>query len=56
MDNIVNFKSYKDAVNKFDGLAKPVMPKLNTVFPDESIADKMKRFFDVADGNSIWDS
>jgi len=51
---IVDFESYKKSVNKFDALAKPVVPKLNTVFPDDTVADKMKKFFDVADGNSIW--
>lgn len=51
---IVDFESFKKSVNKLDEMAKPVQPKLNTVFPDETVADKMKRFFDVADGNSIW--
>lgn len=54
MDNIINFESIKNSVNKLDKMAKPVMPKLNTVFSNDTVADKMKKFFDIADGNSIW--
>lgn len=54
MDNVVNFESIKNGVNKLDALAQPVVPKLNTVFHDDTVADKMKKFFNIADGNSIW--
>lgn len=54
MNNIVDFYSFKKAVNKLDAMAEPVIPKLSNVFSDDSISDKMKKFFDVADGNSIW--
>ena len=38
-------------------MAQTDMTKPNSVFPqnaDNSIADKMKKFFDVADGNPDW--
>lgn len=54
MDNIINFESIKKSVDKLDAMAKPVTPKLNPIFSDDSVSDKMKRFFDIADGNSIW--
>lgn len=54
MDNIINFESIKNSVNKLDKMAKSVTPKLGPIFSDDSIADKMKKFFDIADGNSIW--
>ncbi len=54
MGDTVNFETIKNSVNKLDALAKPVVPKLNTVFQDDTVADRMKKFFDVADGNSIW--
>ena len=50
----VDFESYKKSVDKLDAIAKPVTPKLNPIFSDDSVSDKMKRFFDIADGNSIW--
>ncbi len=53
---IVDFESYKRSVNKLDAMASDAAPKLNTVFEDEMVADKMKKFFDVADGNSIWNN
>ena len=53
MDKITDIKSFLDRVNKYDAMAPEVTPKLNTVFNDDKIADKMKKFFDVADGNSI---
>ena len=52
--SIVDFESFKNRVNKFDAIAKPVTPKLNPIFSDDSVSDKMKKFFDIADGNSIW--
>ena len=52
--SIVDFESFKNRVNKFDAIAKPVTPKLNPIFTDDSVSDKMKKFFDIADGNSIW--
>lgn len=52
---IVDFNSFKNSVNKLDKMAQVDMTKPNAIFPqDDSVADKMKRFFDVADGNSIW--
>ncbi len=51
---IVDFESYKQSINKLDAMAKPVTPKLNPIFSEDTVSDKMKRFFDVADGNSIW--
>lgn len=55
---IVDFDSFKKTVNKLDKMAQVDMTKPNTVFPqktDETVADKMKKFFDVADGgNPSW--
>lgn len=51
---IVDFETYKRNVDKLDTMAKPVFPKLDIFFHDESVSDKMKKFFDIADGNSIW--
>lgn len=54
---IVDFNSFKNSVKKLDKMAQVDMTKPNAIFPqesDDSVADKMKRFFDVADGNSIW--
>lgn len=54
---IVDFESYKNTINKFDKMAQVDMSKPDTIFPqkeDKSIADRMKKFFDIADGNSIW--
>lgn len=54
---IVDFESFKNSVNKLDAMAAVDMTKPNSVFPqkkDESVADKMKKFFEVADGNPSW--
>lgn len=54
---IVDFESYKNTINKLDKMAQVDMSKPDTIFPqkeDKSIADRMKKFFDIADGNSIW--
>lgn len=56
---IVDFESFKKSVNKLDAMANIDMTKPNSIFPqktDESVADKMKKFFEVADGgNPYWD-
>lgn len=54
---IVDFNSFKNSVNKLDTMAQVDMTKPNSVFPmkeDESVKDKMQRFFEVADGNPSW--
>ncbi len=55
IDNIVDFKNY---INKLDKMASKVdMTKPNTILPqenDKSVSERLKKFFDVADGNSIW--
>lgn len=53
---IVNFSDYKEYVQKLDGMTQddPSKIRINFHYPDNSVADKMKRFFNVADGNSIW--
>lgn len=54
---IVDFNSFKNAVNKLDAMAQTDMTKPNSIFPqDASLADKMKKFFDVADGNPDWNA
>ena len=55
---IINFETIKEKVNKFDLMAKTDMTKPNSVFPqkeDKSVAEKMQKFFEVADGeNPSW--
>lgn len=55
INNIVDFKTY---INKLDNMASQVdMTKPNSVMPqqnDKSVSERLKKFFDVADGNSIW--
>ena len=55
---IYDFDSFKKSVNKLDAMANVDMTKPNTIFPqktDESVADKMKKFSEVADGeNPSW--
>ncbi len=55
---IINFETIKEKVNKFDSIAKTDMTKPNSVFPqkeDKSVAEKMQKFFEVADGeNPSW--
>lgn len=52
---IINFETIKEQVNKLDAMAQPANTKLNSVFPGlsegKSVSDRMKIFFDVADGN-----
>ena len=56
---VVNFQSFKDAINKFDGLATDENPKKITItFPhsnDKDVSKRMEKFFEVADGgNPEW--
>lgn len=54
---IVDFNSFKNTIEKLDKMAQVDMTKPNTVFPqaeDKSVSERMKKFFDIADGNSIW--
>ena len=55
---IINFETIKEKVNKCDSMAKTDMTKPNSVFPqkeDKSVAEKMQKFFEVADGeNPSW--
>lgn len=55
---IINFETIKEKVNKLDAMANVDMTKPNSIFPhkeDVSVADKMKKFFEVADGgNPGW--
>ena len=57
---IVDFKSFKDAVNKLDTMAQVDLTKPNSVFPQKTevnLSEKMKNFFDIADGsNHDWNS
>ena len=57
---IVDFKSFKDAVNKLDTMAQVDLTKPNSVFPEKqevNLSEKMKNFFDIADGsNHSWNS
>ena len=55
---IINIDTIKEKVNKLDAMANVDMTKPNSIFPykeDASVADKMKKFFEVADGgNPGW--
>ena len=54
IDNILDFKAY---INKLDKIASTTdMSQPNTVFPqkNDSIQDKLNRFFSFADGNPEW--
>ncbi len=55
---IINIETIKEKVNKLDAMANVDMTKPNSIFPykeDVSVADKMKKFFEVADGgNPGW--
>lgn len=55
---IVNIEAIKEKINKLDAMAKTDMTKLNSVFPqkeDKSVAERMQKFFEVADGeNPSW--
>ena len=55
---IINFETIKEKINKFDAMAQTDMTKPNCIFPqkeDKSIAEKMQKFFEIADGeNPSW--
>ena len=55
---VVDFQSYKDAVNKFDNLAGQENPQKITIDfsnHDKNVSEKFKKFFEVADGgNPEW--
>jgi hypothetical protein len=56
MSDIIDLTLIKNKINKFESLTSGEMPKLYTVFTDETVSDKMQRFFDIADGSSIWNN
>lgn len=55
---IINFETIKEKINKLDSMAQTDMTKPNSIFPnkdDKSVAEKMHKFFEVADGeNPSW--
>ena len=55
---IVNIEAIKEKINKLDAMAQTDMTKPNSVFPqkeDKSVAERMQKFFEVADGeNPSW--
>ncbi len=56
INNIVDFKTY---INKLDEMAQVDMAKPNSILQQEngnSVSERLKKFFDVADGNSIWNN
>lgn len=54
---ITDIESYKKSINKLDSMAQGDPSKIVINFKtDESISEKMKRFFEVADGNSEWNA
>lgn len=53
---IVDFESFKKAINKLDAMA-PEKTKPLVVFPqktEKSTAERLQKFFEVADGNPEW--
>lgn len=56
MVKIINLDLIREKINKFDSLANVDMTKPNSIFPQKSddVSDKMKKFFEVADGNPDW--
>lgn len=57
---IVNFNTIKEKINKLDTMASQVdMTKPNTIFQKNdgklSVAERMNKFFEIADGkNPEW--
>ncbi len=55
---IINFESIREKVNKLDAMANTDMTKPNSIFPhkeDKSVAERMQKFFETADGeNPSW--
>ena len=56
MVKIINLDLIREKINKFDSLANVDMTKPNSISPQKSddVSDKMKKFFEVADGNPDW--
>ena len=54
---IIPFDIIKEKINTYDEMANVDMTKPNSIFPqksDKSFAEKMQKFFDIADGNPDW--
>lgn len=51
---IVDIKTYKEAVNKLDLMAQTPNMLISVFNEDDSVNDKMQKFFDIADGNPNW--
>jgi len=50
---IVDFESFKKAINKLDSMAQGKPEDIN-VFPQKSTSERLKKFFEIADGNPEW--
>ena len=57
INKIVDFESYKSAINKFDKMAQEKPAKINIDFPkhDNKAKDFFDKFFEIADGKPEWD-
>lgn len=59
---IINFETIREKVNKLDTMANVDMTKPNSIFPhkdddNRTVAEKMQKFFEVADGeNPSWNA
>ncbi len=54
---IVDFKSFQKAINKLDNMTNPTDKPITIFNNDISIQEKMKKFFEIADGgNSDWNA
>lgn len=56
INNIVDFESFKSAINKLDKMVKTEPSKIDINFPkDQNRAkDFFDKFFEIADGNPEW--
>jgi hypothetical protein len=52
---IVDFESYKNIINKLDGMTQSDTSKISINFQyEDSSKSRMEKFFSFADGNPYW--
>jgi hypothetical protein len=56
INNIVDFESFKSAINRLDKMAATEPSKINIDFPKDGnrAKDFFDKFFEIADGNPEW--
>lgn len=57
INNIVDFESFKSAINKLDNMTQEDLHKITVKFPksDNRAKDFFDKFFEIADGKPEWD-